>query len=100
MKKDLWMILTFALAGLTIFSLLNSFGLFNFTGGSITPSNVECSDVQDLIDDIKSGDMQGNMKMKDVDICYEDGKPIVYFFGSNSCGYCQWEHPILHGVFD
>lgn len=101
MKKDPWMILTFVLVGLTIFSLMinfDVFSLFDFTGGSITPGNADCSGVQDLIDDIKSGEMLGNMKMKDVDICYENGKPLVYFFGSNSCGYCQWEHPIVEKV--
>jgi len=32
------------------------------------------------------------------EICTENGKPIVYFFGSNSCPHCQWEEPILKEV--
>ena len=32
------------------------------------------------------------------EICTEDGKPIVYFFGSNSCPHCQWEEPVLKEV--
>jgi thiol-disulfide isomerase/thioredoxin len=30
--------------------------------------------------------------------CTEDGKPIVYFFGSDSCSACRWEHPVLAEV--
>jgi thiol-disulfide isomerase/thioredoxin len=32
------------------------------------------------------------------DLCTENGKPIVYFFGSESCPHCQWEHPITEEV--
>jgi thiol-disulfide isomerase/thioredoxin len=31
-------------------------------------------------------------------ICEENGKPIVYFFGSNDCPHCKWEHPIFVNV--
>ena len=30
--------------------------------------------------------------------CLENGKPIVYFFGSSGCPHCQWEHPIFEEV--
>lgn len=40
----------------------------------------------------------GNFMVKDEPICMENGKPIVYFFGSNTCPHCQWEHPILEKV--
>lgn len=40
----------------------------------------------------------GNFLTKDVDICKENGKPIIYFFGLNTCPHCQWEHPILQKV--
>jgi thiol-disulfide isomerase/thioredoxin len=29
------------------------------------------------------------------DVCKEDGKPIVYFFGSQKCPHCMWEYPII-----
>lgn len=32
------------------------------------------------------------------EICQENGKPIVYFFGSNNCPHCQWEHPIIVNI--
>ncbi len=40
----------------------------------------------------------GNFSVNEEEVCLEDGKPIVYFFGSESCPYCQWEHPIVEGV--
>lgn len=32
------------------------------------------------------------------EICQEDGKPVVYMFGSSSCPHCTWEHPIFEKV--
>ncbi|MCX6760635.1 MAG: hypothetical protein NTZ84_00805 [Candidatus Nealsonbacteria bacterium] len=40
----------------------------------------------------------GNFMTKDEEVCKEDGKPIIYFFGSNTCPHCLWEHPILEKV--
>jgi len=34
------------------------------------------------------------------DVCKEDGKPIVYFFGSKNCPQCTWEDPIIKNVTD
>lgn len=42
----------------------------------------------------------GNFSVLEEDICQEDGKPIVYFFGSQSCSHCSWEHPLLEAVVD
>jgi thiol-disulfide isomerase/thioredoxin len=33
-------------------------------------------------------------------VCYEDGKPIIYLFGSESCPHCKWEQPILNAVIE
>ena len=40
----------------------------------------------------------GNFLVSDEPVCEEDGKPIIYFFGSQGCGYCKWEHPIVENV--
>jgi thiol-disulfide isomerase/thioredoxin len=32
------------------------------------------------------------------EICKEDEKPIIYFFGSTGCPACEWEHPIVANV--
>jgi len=40
----------------------------------------------------------GNFEITGNEACLEDGKPIVYFFGSESCPHCQWEHPVMQDV--
>ncbi|MFA5013401.1 MAG: thioredoxin family protein [Candidatus Paceibacterota bacterium] len=33
-----------------------------------------------------------------LDVCKEGDKPIIYFFGSETCPHCQWEKPIIESV--
>jgi len=40
----------------------------------------------------------GDFLVLDDEICTEDGKPIVYYFGSSGCPHCTWEHPIIQEV--
>ncbi len=40
----------------------------------------------------------GNFSDNKGEICSENGKPIVYFFGSNQCPHCLWEHPVAEKV--
>lgn len=40
----------------------------------------------------------GNFSVSEDEVCLEDGKPIIYFFGSRSCSFCTWEHPIMERV--
>ncbi|OYT34851.1 MAG: hypothetical protein B6U87_01405 [Candidatus Aenigmarchaeota archaeon ex4484_52] len=42
--------------------------------------------------------VEGNFIETQDGVCKEDDKPIVYFFGSNKCGFCRWEHPIIDAV--
>lgn len=43
--------------------------------------------------------VNGNFtKLINAEICNENGKPIIYFFGSTSCPHCVWEHPIFEEV--
>lgn len=45
--------------------------------------------------------LDGNFnEAKDTEVCTENEKPIVYFFGSESCPHCIWEKPILKSVID
>lgn len=37
----------------------------------------------------------GGFLVTEDEICQEDGKPIVYLFGSSGCPHCTWEHPIF-----
>ena len=40
----------------------------------------------------------GNFLVSDDEVCEENGKPILYFFGSEGCPHCMWEHPVINGV--
>jgi thiol-disulfide isomerase/thioredoxin len=42
----------------------------------------------------------GDFLVTDREIEKENGKPVVYFFGSSSCPHCVWEKPIVKKVFD
>ncbi len=39
-----------------------------------------------------------NFTVSTDEICQENGKPIVYFFGSKNCPHCIWEHPVVEKV--
>ncbi|MDD4531707.1 MAG: thioredoxin family protein [Candidatus Pacebacteria bacterium] len=44
-------------------------------------------------------EVEGSFKeIKEVEVCKENDKPIVYFFGSSTCPHCEWEEPILKSV--
>jgi thiol-disulfide isomerase/thioredoxin len=40
----------------------------------------------------------GNFSVSQDEVCKENEKPIVYFFGSNGCPHCLWEHPVFEKV--
>lgn len=40
----------------------------------------------------------GDFTVSTEEICQENGKPIVYFFGSKTCPHCLWEHPVVEKV--
>ncbi len=40
----------------------------------------------------------GNFSITEDEICEEDGKPIVYFFGSEGCPHCGWQHSVIERV--
>ena len=40
----------------------------------------------------------GNFFVTNDEVIIENGKPVVYFFGSETCPHCQWEHPIMEQV--
>ena len=46
----------------------------------------------------QKGTTIGNFSVSQDEVCKENEKPIVYFFGSNSCPHCLWEHPIFEKV--
>lgn len=48
--------------------------------------------------EVKPETVEGNFSVSEEEICRENGKPIIYFFGSERCPHCRWEHPIIEEV--
>jgi len=40
----------------------------------------------------------GDFLVSEKEVCQENGKPIIYFFGSQTCPHCQWEHPLIQEI--
>lgn len=40
----------------------------------------------------------GDFLVTNNEICQENGKPVVYFFGSTGCPHCVWEKPVIQKV--
>ena len=58
-------------------------------------------DIDELTKDEEGGGGEitlGNFQKTGDELCEETGRPIVYFFGSESCPHCQWEHPVMKTV--
>jgi thiol-disulfide isomerase/thioredoxin len=49
---------------------------------------------------VNEKDTIGNFKVTKNEICKENNKPIVYFFGSIKCPHCVWEKPIMEKVLN
>jgi len=47
---------------------------------------------------VEKGKTIANFSVTKEEICKDGDKPIVYFFGSQSCPHCKWEHPIVEKV--
>ena len=73
--------------------------LISGKGDSKTEGNQEAAQVILTPTTAPSPDLTLGSFVKTGDkLCQEDGKPSVYFFGSSSCGHCQWEHPVFEAV--
>ena len=46
----------------------------------------------------QEGTTIGQFSVSGDKVCEENGTPLVYFFGSESCPHCTWEHPIVKEV--
>ncbi len=65
-------------------------------GRFVFPNTIDLSEVKELAEEIEKA--EGNFSVSSDEICREENKPIVYFFGSESCPHCFWEHPIIEEV--
>jgi len=56
-----------------------------------------------VIDLVKEAEKRASKTIGDFftskdELCLDQGKPIIYFFGSQGCPHCRWEHPIVEEV--
>jgi len=65
-------------------------------GRFIFPNTIDLSQVKEPAKETGKG--AGNFSISSDEICKEENKPIVYFFGMKSCPHCNWEHPIIEEV--
>jgi len=65
-------------------------------GAYIFPQMIDLSEVTEPVQE--TGVTVGNFSVSDNEVCYEDSKPVVYFFGSESCPHCVWEKPVIREV--
>lgn len=42
----------------------------------------------------------GDFLVLDKEECFEDEKPLVYFFGHTGCPHCKWEEPVMKKATD
>jgi thiol-disulfide isomerase/thioredoxin len=65
-------------------------------GKYIFPS--EPYDISKFVDR-ETKDVEGSFKeVVGAQVCKENDKPIVYFFGSSTCPHCTWEKPVIQAI--
>ncbi|MCW7072027.1 MAG: thioredoxin family protein [Methanophagales archaeon] len=75
-------------------------------GKLIFPTGIEVEEFKKMVEEVRT---IGNFKVSEDEVCREgseegeegeegEEKPIIYFFGSEGCGYCKWEHPVFQNV--
>ncbi len=57
---------------------------------------INLEEVEEPVDEVST--TIGRFSVSSDEVCSEDGKPIIYFFGSERCPHCRWEHPITEQV--
>jgi len=71
---------------LAVLLILSLIGYFAITGMFVKTSEIKVVGEVD------------NFKITNQQVCEENGKPIIYFFGHSGCPHCQWQHPIISSV--
>ncbi len=67
-------------------------------GKLLFPSGIDIEEFEAMAEQQQQNTTIGNFIVSGDGICEEDGKPILYFFGSEGCGACKWEHPVIVNV--
>jgi len=69
-------------------------------GSIIFPQMIDVAEYEKVMQQEEETSTIGGFTVSGDETCYEDGKPIVYFFGSETCPHCTWEHPIVEEVMN
>ena len=70
-------------------------------GQLVFPQTINLADFNEDGENGEGGDVGttiGNFFVSNDEIIIEDGKPVIYFFGSETCPHCLWEHPVMKEV--
>jgi thiol-disulfide isomerase/thioredoxin len=79
-------------------------------GKLLFPSGIDIEEFEEMVEQQKREEENqtqeqqeqkttiGNFVVSSDEICKEDEKPIIYFFGADWCGGCKWEHPVIENV--
>jgi len=65
-------------------------------GRFLFPEVIDLTEIKDMVEETDT--TVGNFSVSSDQVCKEDDKPIIYFFGSERCPHCTWEHPIIREV--
>lgn len=87
---------TVIVSGESFVSYISADGKYLFAQ---TPTNLNEETSNDKV--IWKATFEGGFKeAKDIEVCTENNKPIIYFFSSTACPHCKWEEPVLKSVVD
>ncbi|MDD3970117.1 MAG: hypothetical protein PHI91_02925, partial [Candidatus Pacebacteria bacterium] len=77
-------------------SFVSGDGRYLFVDGPIDMhEKIEQDPLPEMLEK-ESTEVEGGFKeITELDVCMENDKPIVYFFGSETCPYCEWEKPLI-----
>ncbi|MBU2545409.1 thioredoxin family protein [Patescibacteria group bacterium] len=67
-------------------------------GQLIFPQTINLADFNKESEESDTSTTIGNFFVSNDEVIMEDGKPAIYFFGSETCPHCKWEHPIMEEV--
>ena len=67
-------------------------------GQLVFPQTIDLADFDQGDEEDDASKTIGDFSVSIDEVIIEEGKPVVYFFGSETCSYCQWEHPIMKEV--
>ncbi len=67
-------------------------------GKILFPQGIDMEEFEEKVKQQEEKQTIGDFIVSEDEICMEDEKPIIYFFGSEGCGGCRWEHPVMENV--